>query len=45
MMKGEGQVITGWKNKMQAAMAHVMPAEQLAKQHSKETAPGTAPKH
>jgi short-subunit dehydrogenase len=42
MMNGEGQVITGWKNKMQAAMAHMMPAERLAKQHSKETAPGTA---
>ena len=42
MMAGEGQVITGWKNKMQAAMAHVMPAEQLAKQHAKEAAPGTA---
>jgi hypothetical protein len=42
MMKGEGQVITGWKNKMQAAMAHVTPSEQLAKQHGKETAPGTA---
>jgi short-subunit dehydrogenase len=42
MMAGEGQVITGWKNKMQAAMAHVMPAEQLAKQHTKEAAPGTA---
>jgi short-subunit dehydrogenase len=42
MMNGEGEVITGWKNKMQAAMAHVMPAERLAKQHSKETAPGTA---
>jgi hypothetical protein len=26
VMKGEGQVITGWKNKMQVAMAHVMPA-------------------
>jgi short-subunit dehydrogenase len=42
MMAGDGQVITGWKNKMQAAMAHVMPAEQLAKQHTKEAAPGTA---
>jgi short-subunit dehydrogenase len=42
MMAGEGQVITGWKNKMQAAMAHVMPAEQLARQHTKEAAPGTA---
>ena len=42
MMDGAGQVITGWKNKMQVAMAHVIPAEQLAKQHAKETAPGTA---
>lgn len=42
MLAGEGQVITGWKNKMQAAMAHVMPAERLAKQHTKEAAPGTA---
>src|SRR3954466_4448263 len=42
MMNGEGEVITGWKNKMQAAMAHVMPADQLAKQHTKEAAPGTA---
>lgn len=42
MLNGEGQVITGWKNKMQAAMSHVMPAEQLAKQHSKMAEPGTA---
>lgn len=41
MMNGDGQVITGWKNKMQAAMAHVMPAEQLARQHAKQAAPGT----
>jgi len=45
MMKGEGQVITGWKNKMQVAMSHFIPSEQMAKQHSKETAPGTADKH
>ena len=42
MLDGKGQVITGWQNKMQAAMAHVMPAERLAAQHSKEAAPGTA---
>jgi short-subunit dehydrogenase len=42
MLSGDGQVITGWKNKMQAAMSHVLPAEQLAKQHTKEAAPGTA---
>jgi short-subunit dehydrogenase len=42
MLAGEGQVITGWKNKMQAAMSHVMPADRLAKQHTAEAAPGTA---
>ena len=42
MLGGEGQVVTGWKNKMQAAMSHVMPAEQLAKQHTKMAGPGTA---
>jgi uncharacterized protein len=42
MMKGEGGVVSGWKNKMQAAAAHVMPAETLAKQHTKMAAPGTA---
>jgi short-subunit dehydrogenase len=42
MRSGEGQVITGLKNKLQVAMAHVTPAEQLAKRHSKEAAPGTA---
>jgi short-subunit dehydrogenase len=42
MLAGDGQVITGWKNKMQAAMAHVLPAERLAKTHTKEAKPGTA---
>lgn len=42
MLNGDGQVITGWKNKMQAAMSHVLPAEQLAKQHTKMAEPGTA---
>jgi short-subunit dehydrogenase len=44
MMKGGGGVVSGWQNKMQAAAAHVMPAERLAKQHSKMAAPGTAGK-
>ncbi|MEJ8570462.1 SDR family NAD(P)-dependent oxidoreductase [Microbaculum marinum] len=41
MLKGEGDVVAGWKNKMQAAMAHVMPADQLAEQHRKMAEPGT----
>jgi short-subunit dehydrogenase len=44
MMKGEGGVVSGLHNKMQAAVAHVMPAERLAKQHTKMAAPGTATK-
>jgi short-subunit dehydrogenase len=44
MMKGEGGVVSGLHNKMQAAAAHVMPAERLAKQHTKMAAPGTATK-
>jgi uncharacterized protein len=42
MLAGAGEVITGWQNKMRAAVAHVLPAGQLAKQHTKEAAPGTA---
>jgi uncharacterized protein len=44
MMAGEGGVVSGWQNKLQAAAAHVMPAETLARQHTKMAAPGTAKK-
>ena len=44
MMKGEGGVVSGLHNKLQVAAAHVMPAETLAKQHTKVAAPGTAKK-
>jgi short-subunit dehydrogenase len=44
MMKGEGGVVSGWQNKLQASAAHVMPAERLAKKHSDMAAPGTAQK-
>ena len=33
MMKGEGDVIAGWHNKLQAAIAHVAPAGMLAGMH------------
>jgi short-subunit dehydrogenase len=42
MMKGEGDVVTGLKNKIQSAVANVTPAEILAKQHRKKAEPGTA---
>ncbi len=42
MMKGEGDVVTGWHNKLQAAIAHITPAPVLAELHRKMAAPGTA---
>ena len=42
--RGEGDVVTGWQNKLRAAMAHVTPAGALAEQHRKMAAPGTAAK-
>ncbi len=33
MMKGEGDVVSGWHNKLQAAIAHVAPAGMLAEMH------------
>ncbi|HWL80346.1 MAG TPA: SDR family NAD(P)-dependent oxidoreductase [Roseomonas sp.] len=42
MMKGEGDVVTGWHNKLQTAIASVTPAGMLAEQHRKMAAPGTS---
>jgi uncharacterized protein len=41
-MDGEGDVVAGMKNKLQAAMAHVTPSSRLAEQHRKMAEPGTA---
>lgn len=41
MMKGEGDVVSGWQNKLRAAIAHLLPAGVLAEQHRKMAAPGT----
>jgi short-subunit dehydrogenase len=41
MMDGEGDVVAGWKNKMQVAMAAVTPSGVLAEQHRKMAEPGT----
>lgn len=40
MMQGEGDVVSGWKNKLQSAIANVTPAEMLAEQHRKMAEPG-----
>jgi short-subunit dehydrogenase len=41
MMNGEGDVVAGWKNKIQAAIANVTPAGMLAEQHRKTAEPGS----
>ncbi len=41
MVDGESSVVAGWKNKIQALLANVTPAEVLAEQHRKTAAPGT----
>jgi short-subunit dehydrogenase len=42
MMAGDADVVAGFKNKVQAAMANVVPATVLAEQHRKMAEPGTA---
>ena len=41
MMEGEGDVVYGWKNKLQTAMANVTPARMLAEQHRTKAEPGS----
>jgi short-subunit dehydrogenase len=41
MMKGEGDVVAGWKNKLQAAVAAVTPQSQLAEMHRDMAEPGS----
>jgi hypothetical protein len=44
MMAGEEQAVSGWKNKLQVAAAHVTPAGTLAEQHRAIAEPGSADK-
>ena len=41
MMRGDGDVVSGWKNKLQTAIANVTPAGMLAEQHRKMAEPGS----
>lgn len=41
MLDGEGDIVSGWSNKLQTVMANVTPAGMLAAQHRKQAAPGT----
>ncbi len=42
MMKGDGDVVSGWQNKLQSAIALVTPSDMLAELHRKMAEPGTA---
>jgi uncharacterized protein len=44
MMKGEGDVVSGWKNKLQTTIASVTPSDALAERHRKMAEPGSAKK-
>jgi short-subunit dehydrogenase len=41
MMRGDGDIVAGWKNKLQSAVANVTPAGILAEQHRKMAEPGS----
>jgi short-subunit dehydrogenase len=41
MMAGKGDVVSGWKNKIQSAMANITPAGIVAEQHRSMVEPGT----
>jgi short-subunit dehydrogenase len=41
MMSGDGDVVSGWKNKLQTTLANITPSGMLAEQHRKMAAPGT----
>ena len=41
MMRGDGDVVTGWKNKLQTAIASVTPSGVLAEMHRKKAEPGS----
>jgi short-subunit dehydrogenase len=42
MMRGDGDAVSGWKNKLQSAIANVTPAGLLAEQHRRMAEPGSA---
>lgn len=44
MMNGEGEVVTGWMNKMRAAISGVTPSGILAEAHRSMTKPGSGSK-
>jgi len=41
MMRGDGDIVSGWKNKVQTTIANVTPSGVLAEQHRKMAEPGS----
>jgi hypothetical protein len=41
MMRGAGDVVSGWQNKLRSAIANVTPAAVLAEQHRRLAEPGS----
>jgi uncharacterized protein len=44
MMRGDGDIVSGWRNKVQTTLTNVTPASVLAAQHRKKAEPGSAKK-
>jgi short-subunit dehydrogenase len=44
MMRGDGDIVTGWRNKLLSAMASVIPSDVLANIHRRKAKPGTGKK-
>lgn len=44
MMRGDGDIVTGWKNKLQSTMAAVIPSDMLAEIHRRMAEPGSGDK-
>ena len=42
MMRGDRDVVSGWQNKLQSAIANVTPAGIVAEQHRRMAEPGSA---
>lgn len=41
MLRGEGDVVTGWKNKIQSAISNVLPSDMTAEMHRRMAEPGS----
>ena len=45
MMEGEGDIVTGWKNKLETVIANMTPTETLAGRTRKQYEPGSGKDH